>query len=239
MNLWTCSAACRHPVAVIADSPYAVRMGFDVATEFDRQADNLIRLGYPQLAGLAPASFTRLLGAELRRSVLERAADLAEPTPARVPFVLVVTKDLVPAHRSMALTARGTKPGFADFDPDDLHRFEPIKEIEAPGGRIYAAFDLERGTGTVNLTPDQAMAGITADGRTPLTVAEGIALVTQFPATLQKNNCFSLAGSRCGDRRVPAIWISKNAPKLGWCWAGNPHTWLGTASCATRAGGPA
>ena len=43
-----------------------------------------------------------------------------------------------------------------------------------------------------------------------------------------------LAGSRCGDRRVPALWISEGAPKLGWCWAGNPHTWLGTASAGSR-----
>jgi Family of unknown function (DUF5701) len=52
-----------------------------------------------------------------------------------------------------------------------------------------------------------------------------------------KNGGFSLAGSRCGDRRVTALWISQNRPKLGWCWAGNPHTWLGTASCADRTGG--
>ena len=26
------------------------------------------------------------------------------------------------------------------------------------------------------------------------------------------------------------MWISERAPKLGWCWDGNPHTWLGTAS---------
>ena len=36
------------------------------------------------------------------------------------------------------------------------------------------------------------------------------------------------------DQRVPAFWISEGRPKLGWCWDRNPHTWLGTASCATR-----
>ncbi|QIZ36462.1 DUF5701 family protein [Saccharopolyspora sp. ASAGF58] len=46
--------------------------------------------------------------------------------------------------------------------------------------------------------------------------------------------CFSVGGSRCGDRRVAAIWISQNAPKLGWCWEDNPHTWPGTASPAAR-----
>ncbi|MGH3631886.1 MAG: DUF5701 family protein [Sciscionella sp.] len=24
------------------------------------------------------------------------------------------------------------------------------------------------------------------------------------------------------------------APKLGWCWAGNRHTWLGFASASRR-----
>jgi hypothetical protein len=35
---------------------------------------------------------------------------------------------------------------------------------------------------------------------------------------------------------VPAFWISERAPKLGWCWDGNPHTWLGVASAGVRTG---
>ncbi|HET8601796.1 MAG TPA: DUF5701 family protein, partial [Segeticoccus sp.] len=27
---------------------------------------------------------------------------------------------------------------------------------------------------------------------------------------------------------------NRNAPKIGWCWAGNRHTWLGFASAAAR-----
>ncbi|HYN94662.1 MAG TPA: DUF5701 family protein [Pilimelia sp.] len=30
------------------------------------------------------------------------------------------------------------------------------------------------------------------------------------------------------------MWISGRAPKLGWCWEGNPHTWLGVASTGAR-----
>ena len=70
----------------------------------------------------------------------------------------------------------------------------------------------------------------------PLTIDEGIAILTHHPDFLQKNNCFSLLASRCGDQRVPAMWISGGAPRLGWCWAGNPHTWLGSASCRSRIG---
>jgi len=98
--------------------------------------------------------------------------------------------------------------------------------------------DVQRGAEYRGVRPEDAVAALSERGRTPLSVDEGIALVLQFPASLEKNHCFSLAASRCGDRRVPALWISKGAPKLGWCWAGNPHTWLGTASCGGRAGVP-
>ncbi len=88
------------------------------------------------------------------------------------------------------------------------------------------------------MAPEAALPTLAGRGRTPLTVAEGVALITQFPALLEHNKCFSLAGSRADDRRVPALWISKRSPKLGWCWAGAPHTWLGVASAGRRVGAP-
>ena len=134
----------------------------------------------------------------------------------------------------MPLTELRGRPGFADFDPDDLRRFSPIERLPIPAGPAYLVFDVDRGKETLNVTPDRALEAITAQRRTPLTIDEGIAFVTQYPASLEKNNCFSLVGSRCGDRRVPALWISKGAPKLGWCWAGNPHPWRDAAPRAER-----
>ena len=58
----------------------------------------------------------------------------------------------------------------------------------------------------------------------------------QQPEAIAPNWGFSMAGSRRGDQRVPAFWVSEGRPKLGWCWDRNPHTWLGTASAA-RGGG--
>ena len=55
-------------------------------------------------------------------------------------------------------------------------------------------------------------------------------MVTQAPQLLEKNRCFMLSGSRRHDRRVPAHVDQRAGPKLGWCWDGNPHTWLGVAS---------
>ncbi|RGC68753.1 hypothetical protein C5N14_12210 [Micromonospora sp. MW-13] len=207
--------------------------GFDPGVEFDRQVANLVRLGYPALAGWTVDRFTELV-APLRAAAVAGAAELPPPTEARVPFLLVVTRDLVPVPDRLALTtlAGKRKPGFLDrnFPLDDLPKFEPIRELELPAGPAYLLFDVNRGEEFRNLTPAAAVEAMTPVGRLPISIDEGIAFVTHFPAALAPNKCFSLVGSRCGDRRVPALWISQGAPKLGWCWHGNPHTWLGSAS---------
>jgi Family of unknown function (DUF5701) len=206
---------------------------FEQGAEFDRQVQTLVEKGYPALAGLTVDEFVRLV-APLRRVAIEHGESVNPPTPARVPFLLVIAGSLIPPDRAMPLTELRGKPGFADFEPADLRRFEPIHGLNVPAGPAYLIFDVDRGKQTLNVTPDRALEMITEQRRSPLTVDEGIAFITQYPHSLAKNNCFSLVGSRCGDRRVPALWISKGAPKLGWCWAGNPHTWLGSASCAAR-----
>lgn len=207
---------------------------FDAGAEFDRQVGSLLDKGYPEAAGRDPKAFAALLE-PLRAAVLARRASMAPPTPSRVPFVVVVGPALAPAQELMTRTALGRKPGFADFDAEDLARFGTAPGVDVPERAVHVVFDVDRGGQTRNVTPNAAWETIRAQGRSPLTVAEGIALITHFPASLEKNNCFSLLASRCGDKRVPALWISKGAPKLGWCWAGNPHTWLGSASCAGRA----
>ena len=99
----------------------------------------------------------------------------------------------------------------------DLAGYHPIEGCEPPGA-AYLLVDVERGEEFRNVRPEDATRTIRERGRTPLTIDEGIALVTQVPQVLEKNNCFMLAGSRRHDRRVPALWISERAPKLGWCW---------------------
>ncbi|SIR96351.1 hypothetical protein SAMN05444858_13147 [Micromonospora avicenniae] len=211
----------------VTDAPY------DAATEFDRQVQRLVELGYPKLAGTAEDDFRDLV-APLRAAAVIGTAGLPAPTAARVPFLLVVTRDLIPVEERLPLTtlAGKRKPGFLDrhYADGDLARFDPIKELEVPAGPAYLLFDVDRGEETLNLPPSSAMESITGQGRLPLTIDEGIAFVTLHPAALEKNKCFSLVGSRSGDKRVPALWISQGAPKLGWCWYGNPHTWLGSAS---------
>jgi len=70
----------------------------------------------------------------------------------------------------------------------------------------------------------------------PLTLEEGLAIATQHPDWLEIKNGFNLLGSRSADGRVPSIWMSQNAPRLGAVWPNSRHTWLGNAYCMARRG---
>lgn len=217
--------------------PHPEARSFDPAAEFDRQVGTLTALGYPALAGLADDAFAALV-APLRAAAVAHGG--AAPAEGRLPFLLVVTRALVAIEDAMPLTTLDgkSKPGFVDhsFEPGSLERFVTIEDVEIPGEKVYLLLDVDRGEEFCGAVPNDAMATIADRGRTLLTIEEGIAFVTQQPAALAKNKCFSLGASRCGDRRVPAVWRSDNKPKLGWCWAGNPHTWLGMASAGGRTG---
>ena len=206
---------------------------FDAAGELDRQVETLLKNRFPGLTNRTEDDFLAMVE-PLRADVLARVTELAPPTADRVPFLLVLGPELAPAGPAMELTELDGRPGLADFEPADIARFEPIPSLELPAAPMWLVFDVDRGSEFCNVRPNDALTAIAERGRTPITVAEGIALITQHPQLLAKNHCFSLVGSRCGDKRVPAIWISNRAPKLGWCWAGNPHTWLGSASCSER-----
>jgi hypothetical protein len=211
---------------------------FDPGAEFDRQVENLVVKGYPAASERSTAQFRDLV-APLRPIAVERGEGMAAPEEGRVPFLLTVSRALVPIEWAWPLTTLqgGRKAGFIDrhYEEGALERFVPPSDVTLPERPVYLVLDVDRGEEFCGAVPKDAMATIADRERTCLTIEEGIALVTHHPRALAKNKCFSLGASRCGDRRVPAMWISERAPKLGWCWEGNPHTWLGMASAAYRA----
>jgi hypothetical protein len=207
---------------------------YDPAHQFARQLDRLVELGYPGLAGLDEPSFRELL-----EPLSEPAARV--PEQDHVPFVLVVTRELVRSEDTVPLLrlVGGRKPGVVDRNhaEGDLATYQPLPELGLDGlgsAKAYLLTGVQRGEEFCNVRPEDALPVILGRGRTPLTIDEGVAVVTHAPQLLEKNKCFMLSGSRRHDRRVPAMWISERAPKLGWCWDGNPHTWLGVASAAGR-----
>ena len=210
------------------------------------QIDRLVELGVPALAGLSEGEF-RSVGAGLDGSGMERPLVVVGPA-------LVPARELAPL---LSLPGRSGEqlPGFVVEDVTDLEEFAAISSVTVPEGPLYLVEAVERGDELRNWSPEEALPEIEGRGRTPLTIHEGISWLLQEPEALEANSCFMTIGSRkpkltpAGkvrglDARTPALWISggtgrdgrerKGAPKVGWCWARNRHTWLGFASAASR-----
>jgi hypothetical protein len=171
-------------------------------------------------------------------------------TVHRAESLLAVHPDLVSASTMAPLLRLNGKPGFVVADMTDIDEFTAIPSVTLPNGPLYLLRDVDRGDAMANWSPDEALPAIEDSGRTPLTLTEGLQWLLQQPDVLERNHCFMTIGSRRRkpdgslDSRTPAVWISngtgrdgpanRNAPKVGWCWAGNRHTWLGFASAAGR-----
>ncbi|MBB1154315.1 MULTISPECIES: DUF5701 family protein [Amycolatopsis] len=197
------------------------------------QANHLIALGVPEIAQL-PAGDLRGFAAE------HSAADGA---------LLAVHPDRAPASALAPLLRREGKAGFVVTDMADVDQFAP-RDIDLPDAPLYLVTGIDRGDEMANWSPEEALPAITKAGRSPLLLTEGIHWVLQQPSALERNHCFMTIGSRLRkengkfDTRTPALWISngtgrdgserRNAPKVGWCWWGNRHTWLGFGSAAAR-----
>jgi hypothetical protein len=209
------------------------------------QAERLVALGLvPDDGGpLAPAglrSAARALGATAP------AGSLLVVHPRHLP------PSVLAPHLRLPLTTRGRtveREGFVVVDMADVDDFAPAG-VEVPDADVYAVAGLDRGDDLANWSPEEAAPELAARGRTPLTLAEGIHWVLQAPSVLERTQCFMTIGSRLRrpdgtfDARTPAVWISngtgrdgrerRGAPKVGWCWWRNRHTWLGFASATGR-----
>ncbi|MDP2013720.1 MAG: DUF5701 family protein [Actinomycetota bacterium] len=200
------------------------------------QIGTLISLGVHELAGTSADQF-RELGAQLGQS--ESA-------------VVAVHPSLVPPSQLAALLRRNDKAGFVVVDMPDLDEFDTIAGVEVPEQPLYLLHEIDRGDDLRNWSPHEAYVEFRRRGTSPLTISEGISWLLTAPQQLEANHCFMTIASRkikdakgTLDARTPAIWISggtgrdgpenKEAPKVGWCWAGNRHTWLGFASVTGRA----
>lgn len=212
--------------------PATTALSGDRAT-ITMQLSRLLDLGLADLAGVSPRTL----------------AGHVNGLPHDPNSILAIHPSLVSARLLAPLLSRDGRAGFVVEDLTDLEEFDDIEGLAVPDSPLYLLHDVDRGDDLRNWSPAEALPEITARGRTPLTLHEGISWLLQEPTALQPNHCFITIGSRKRtpkglDARTPALWISggtgrdgthrKGAPKVGWCWAGNRHTWLGCASARGR-----
>ena len=199
------------------------------AAEFDRQVQTYREVGLPALAALTDAAFTALV--EPLRPAAEHAT---ASTDDRIPFALVVTSQLATPDRTLPSVRWKNTTGWTEYTADELAAYRPIEGVDVPGTSAYLVTDVDTGRATLDVRAKDAVPIITGEGRSPLTVDEGVSLLLLWPGILKERNAFFLPGARDATKRVAALWVSKGHPRLGWCWEGNPHTWLGSASCGER-----
>ncbi|WP_159798525.1 DUF5701 family protein [Puerhibacterium puerhi] len=205
------------------------------------QAERLVALGALADGGVTPAAL---------RDAADRLAATAPPgallvlAPAAAPPSRLAPLLRLPAPGRQG----GERAGFVVTDMTDVDAFAPV--VELPDALVYAVVAPDRGDDLRGWSPAEAAAELAARGRTPLTLAEGIHWALQAPSVLDKNVCYMTIGSRLRrpdgryDARTPALWISggtgrdgrerRGAPKVGWCWWNNRHTWLGFGSTTRR-----
>lgn len=198
----------------------------------DEQVEQLVKLGYPGMLACTAEEF-RLRLSELRAHLPEDITGL-NVRDGTIGYVLIINSAAAPVEKTLPLVERDGRAAVEALRPCKPADFRPLADLPIPSGHAYLLMDIDRGNDSLNAVPTAAHVQLTSEGRFPLTMEEGISVVTQYPEFLQPNRCFMMLGSRRSDKRVPALWLSAKRPKLGWCWEGNPHTWLGFASCGRR-----
>ena len=88
-------------------------------------------------------------------------------------------------------------------------------------------------------SPKDSLKKFAKDGRAPLTIAESMALLLQYPKTLQDHYVVSTGTFfvKDGDE-VPLLWIDddNHNPELHYAWFDIAHGNYGAVSCALRIG---
>ncbi len=198
---------------------------------FEHQVKNLLAMGYPEMAGLSEHAFIDKVS-----PLRDKLSELSDIKNITLPFVIVVKSSLITPEQVMPLVEVNGKKGKVDMNPVGSDYFSALDFVTIPEHDVYLLSDIDTGQDTLNIAPIHALTMIEEKQRTPLTIDEGVALMVQYPEVILSQNAFSMLASRARDKKVPAMWISYGNPRLGWCWEGNPHTWLGSASAAKRVG---
>ncbi|MCC5903758.1 MAG: hypothetical protein JJT87_17730 [Halomonas sp.] len=214
-------------------------MLIDPVAEFDRQVDVLSERVRNDMFGYGLSKLQKQT-AELRPKIIGLDA-AQDPREGNIPVVIVFRKQVASYDKLMCQLHHKGREGYIEMTPKNPEDFLDIDSLGVPEADIYALWDVDTGKSMLNISPSDSVDMIESKGRTPLTMYEGVQCVLAIPEILtdkQRFNAIQMPGSRIdGDRRVPSIWVSKGAPRLGWCWFGNIHTWLATASCKSRVQG--
>jgi len=202
--------------------------------EFERQVGTITGKEYAEAAGMKPDEYRKMFE-PLKKRIREIASREKEMKEGHIPFVIVIKNDVIGGEKAMPLIELEDKKGYTAMSADEIKGFKPIESVKIPNGKAYLAIDIETGKTTLCKTPDEAIKKIKSEDRSPLTLEEGVALITHHPEILKDNYVWT-PGSRRGDDEVANLWLGGGRPRLNWSGAGGSGPGWGSASCGSRVG---
>ena len=145
--------------------------GYDV--ELDRQV-RTIQERYGDAPGVDVARLVSSV--EELRPLLPKVEAVEE----NLPFVVVVRSTLVPTVAAVERIEVRGKAGWTDM-AGELDGYRPIEGVAVPDADAYLLVDVSTGPETLDVTPADALPRIRSACRPPLTIDEGVALLTLHP----------------------------------------------------------
>jgi hypothetical protein len=190
----------------------------DLEKLFDGQIATLKDRGTPE-------QIVELL-ANQRSSVIDKASEMTFEN-GHVPFLPVIPLTYRGLYDLMSMVNNKGKAGYTYPNPTTN-----TDKVETPDEPYYI-YDVEDGESTRSKSPESAEKAFKSQKRSPLTLAETMALTTHTDV-LSRHYVWA-AGSRCAlADEVPNVCLYGDRPRLYWSYADISDSGWGSASCGSR-----
>ena len=198
---------------------------------FDAQVGKLLALRVPHGICIR-LTYGHFLAKVQPLRKLVKNIDCSKRTKERIPFLIVLPNSFFPIPRQLARLKIDDVECGVDFRSKYL---TPLLDGAIPKFP-YLIFDVDMGISIQGKPINECNEIVQRNGRSCLTLEEGIALLTHFPSILRNGNKLVCAGHALGERCVTGFMHS---PKTGLVLTGfsktNACQALSFTSCAGRA----
>lgn len=161
-------------------------------TSLTSQVQRLVALGYPKRLDMTVEAFEAAVR-PLRAHAPRAWADV-DIDDGRIKVVLVVSTPKLPVRVTLPLVERDGHGAIERLYPKKSEDFHPIPAAPVPAGEAYLLLDVDRGNATLNAVPADAARTLAREGRSPLTIEEGVSVLLQMAAILAAQSLLHDAG---------------------------------------------
>jgi hypothetical protein len=190
----------------------------DLENLFDSQIATLKDRGVPE----------QILEALQRQKsvVLQKASEMTI-CEGNIPFLPVIKPVYLGYYGLMAMVRNASKTGYIYLKLTNI-----TDKVVTPDD-LYYIYDVEDGNATLGKSPEEAEKTFKSQKRSPLTVAEVMALTTHANV-LSRHNVWATGSRYDSAGYVPYVYLCDGRPILDWIYAAYSLSEWGSASLGSR-----